>query len=73
MFFVRRIPYEEESLLEYFPDDYPAYRAKTWIGIPFVPTVPLSSSSTVTTTVTTTTTTVADPNSSSKDSNDKSD
>jgi protein-S-isoprenylcysteine O-methyltransferase len=37
MFFRRRIPYEEESLLELFPEEYPAYAKVTWVGIPFIP------------------------------------
>jgi Isoprenylcysteine carboxyl methyltransferase (ICMT) family len=45
-FFRKRIPFEEESLLQYFPDEYPAYRARTWIGIPFVPTVEFATVST---------------------------
>ena len=48
LFFRKRIPYEEESLMQYFPDQYPAYRKKTWIGIPFVPTVPLETTTTTT-------------------------
>jgi len=35
-FFSRRIPYEEESLCQHFPDEYPAYVARTWMGIPFI-------------------------------------
>ena len=35
-FFARRIPYEEESLCRHFPDEYPAYVARTWIGIPLL-------------------------------------
>lgn len=45
-FFRRRIPYEEESLLQYFPETYPAYREKTWIGIPFVFGAPFEASAT---------------------------
>ena len=37
MFFRRRIPYEEESLLEHFPGEYEAYAKSTWVGIPFIP------------------------------------
>lgn len=37
MFFRRRIPYEEESLFEHFPDEYEAYAKSTWVGIPFIP------------------------------------
>ena len=36
LFFRKRIPYEEESLLQHFPAEYPAYMQQTWIGIPFV-------------------------------------
>jgi protein-S-isoprenylcysteine O-methyltransferase len=39
MFFRRRIPYEEESLLEHFPDEYEAYAKSTWVGIPFIPSI----------------------------------
>jgi protein-S-isoprenylcysteine O-methyltransferase len=39
MFFRRRIPYEEESLLEHFPDDYEAYAKSAWVGIPFIPSI----------------------------------
>jgi protein-S-isoprenylcysteine O-methyltransferase len=35
-FFRRRIPFEEESLCNLFPDDYPAYVARSWMGIPFL-------------------------------------
>ena len=35
-FFHRRIPFEEESLCVLFPNEYPAYVAKTWMGIPFI-------------------------------------
>lgn len=37
MFFRRRIPFEEESLLEHFPGEYETYAKATWIGIPFIP------------------------------------
>lgn len=37
-FFQRRIVYEEESLCQFFPDAYPAYVARTYIGIPFLKT-----------------------------------
>lgn len=36
MFFKRRIPFEEESLCAHFPHEYPAYVARTWMGIPFL-------------------------------------
>ena len=45
LFFRKRIPYEEESLIQYFPDQYPSYRERTWIGIPFMPTVDLEKTS----------------------------
>lgn len=35
-FFARRIPYEEESLCQHFPAAYPAYVARTYMGIPFL-------------------------------------
>lgn len=35
-FFRDRIPYEEHLLLGFFPDEYPAYKARTISGIPFV-------------------------------------
>lgn len=35
-FFKRRIPYEEGTLLKYFPDEYPRYVASTWSGLPFI-------------------------------------
>lgn len=37
-FFNRRIPFEEQSLLLHFPNEYPAYAARTWSGIPFIRT-----------------------------------
>mmetsp|Transcript_8121 Transcript_8121/g.22011 ORF Transcript_8121/g.22011 Transcript_8121/m.22011 type:complete len:332 (-) Transcript_8121:122-1117(-) len=37
IFFARRIPYEEESLLCHFEDEYVEYAKRTIIGIPFVP------------------------------------
>jgi protein-S-isoprenylcysteine O-methyltransferase len=37
-FFQRRIDYEEESLCQFFPDAYPAYVARTYMGIPFLKT-----------------------------------
>lgn len=36
-FFSRRIPYEEELLCREYPHEYPNYCAKSWIGIPFIP------------------------------------
>ena len=39
MFFRRRIPYEEESLLQLFPDEYAGYAKRTWVGIPFIPNI----------------------------------
>jgi protein-S-isoprenylcysteine O-methyltransferase len=41
MFFRRRIPYEEESLLHHFPNEYADYAKRTWVGIPFVPSIAL--------------------------------
>uniref|UniRef100_M4C2J2 Protein-S-isoprenylcysteine O-methyltransferase n=1 Tax=Hyaloperonospora arabidopsidis (strain Emoy2) TaxID=559515 RepID=M4C2J2_HYAAE len=35
-FFHDRIPYEERLLLGFFPDEYPAYKARTFSGIPFM-------------------------------------
>ncbi|CAI5711593.1 unnamed protein product [Peronospora destructor] len=35
-FFRDRIPYEEQLLLGFFPNEYPAYKARTFSGIPFV-------------------------------------
>ena len=34
-FFRTRIEYEEMLLLRFFPTEYPAYKAKTWSGVPF--------------------------------------
>ncbi len=38
MFFKRRIPYEEEALLQLFPEEYPDYVKSTYMGIPFLKT-----------------------------------
>lgn len=35
-FFQNRIPFEEETLVSFFPHEYPAYRARTGVGIPFI-------------------------------------
>ncbi|KAF1316287.1 Isoprenylcysteine carboxyl methyltransferase, partial [Globisporangium splendens] len=35
-FFRDRIPYEEHLLLNFFPEEYPKYKARTISGIPFV-------------------------------------
>jgi protein-S-isoprenylcysteine O-methyltransferase len=35
-FFRRRIEYEEDSLAKFFPDQYPPYVARTYMGIPFI-------------------------------------
>lgn len=35
-FFKQRIPYEELTLLRHFPNEYPRYAEKSWIGIPFI-------------------------------------
>lgn len=37
-FFRRRIEYEEESLCQFFPETYPVYVSRTYIGIPFLRT-----------------------------------
>lgn len=37
-FFQKRIAYEEESLCQFFPDEYPAYVARSYMGIPFLRT-----------------------------------
>lgn len=38
VFFQRRIPYEEATLLKIFPAEYAQYRTSTYIGIPFINT-----------------------------------
>lgn len=40
MFFKRRIPYEEEALMQLFPQEYPEYVKTTYVGIPFLSTAP---------------------------------
>jgi protein-S-isoprenylcysteine O-methyltransferase len=35
-FFRKRIAYEEESLCQFFPDEYPQYMSRTYLGIPFL-------------------------------------
>ncbi|CAN0244222.1 unnamed protein product, partial [Ectocarpus fasciculatus] len=35
-FFRRRIPYEEALLETFYPDQYPEYVRRTFVGIPFV-------------------------------------
>ncbi|OQR97341.1 isoprenylcysteine carboxyl methyltransferase [Thraustotheca clavata] len=35
-FFKDRIPYEEEILLDFFPEEYPQYKARTISGVPFL-------------------------------------
>mmetsp|Transcript_43485 Transcript_43485/g.69576 ORF Transcript_43485/g.69576 Transcript_43485/m.69576 type:complete len:281 (+) Transcript_43485:136-978(+) len=35
-FFSDRIPVEEKALVKFFPTEYPAYRARTPVGIPFI-------------------------------------
>lgn len=47
MFFQKRIPYEEESLLYLFPDEYPGYAKRTWVGIPFVASIAGAAASTI--------------------------
>ena len=42
-FFMKRIPYEEGTLVRYFGDDYKRYIKTTWIGIPFIPRIKLES------------------------------
>ena len=37
MFFRRRIPFEEALLKKFYPDEYPEYVSKTFVGIPFLP------------------------------------
>ena len=37
-FFYLRIPYEEETLIKLFGDDYKEYKKRTFIGIPFIRT-----------------------------------
>jgi len=39
MFFHRRIPFEEQTLLKLFPQEYTNYKSNTIIGIPFIKTV----------------------------------
>ena len=36
-FFADRIPFEEETLREFYPGEYPAYAARTFVLIPFIP------------------------------------
>jgi len=35
-FFMKRIAYEEDTLCRFFPDDYPDYVARSYMGIPFL-------------------------------------
>ncbi|KAG5192263.1 Isoprenylcysteine carboxyl methyltransferase family-domain-containing protein [Tribonema minus] len=35
-FFSERIPYEERLLSQFYPHEYPAYAAHTYVGIPFI-------------------------------------
>eukprot|EP00611_Tribonema_gayanum_P010086 TRINITY_DN199_c3_g1_i2.p2 TRINITY_DN199_c3_g1~~TRINITY_DN199_c3_g1_i2.p2 ORF type:complete len:191 (-),score=83.22 TRINITY_DN199_c3_g1_i2:666-1238(-) len=35
-FFSERIPYEERLLSQFYPHEYPAYAARTYVGIPFI-------------------------------------
>jgi protein-S-isoprenylcysteine O-methyltransferase len=39
-FFRHRIPYEEALLAKFYPNEYPKYVARTYVGIPFVPVTP---------------------------------
>lgn len=36
LFFARRVEGEEELLVGFFGDEYVKYRARTWVGIPFI-------------------------------------
>lgn len=38
-FFRKRIPFEEATLTEFYPDQYPEYAQRTRVGIPFIPSV----------------------------------
>jgi len=35
-FFNRRIPYEEQTLIRFFPEDYKTYMSRSYIGIPLI-------------------------------------
>ena len=35
-FFRDRIPFEEATLGAFYPREYPSYRARTHVGIPFI-------------------------------------
>ena len=35
-FFAERIAYEEAALVRFYPEEYPPYRRRTWVGIPGV-------------------------------------
>lgn len=39
-FFCQRIPYEERSLIRLFGDEYYEYLQRSYVGIPFVPSIP---------------------------------
>ena len=39
-FFAQRIPYEERSLLRLFGDEYYNYAMRSYMGIPFIPSIP---------------------------------
>ena len=39
-FFSQRIPYEERSLVRLFGDQYYDYAMRTYVGIPFIPSIP---------------------------------
>lgn len=36
-FFRDRIPFEENTLAAFYPDQYPDYVKRTWVAIPFIP------------------------------------
>lgn len=36
IFFHNRVPFEEAHLIRFFGDDYREYKARTYLGIPFL-------------------------------------
>lgn len=40
-FFRYRIPVEERSLMQFYPDEYVAYMQRSYIGIPGIPNTPV--------------------------------